>query len=90
MFVAGYIVAGIAIGELIVGRSSPVIRERPYLAAIVGLSLVGLVSIIPPIGGLISFVGFGAVVLLTWRVARGGPGGVPSGAGRPQLAETAA
>lgn len=90
MFVVGYIVAGIAIGELIVGRSSPVIRERPYLAAIVGLSLVGLVSIIPPIGGLISFVGFGAVVLLTWRVARGGPERVRSGAGQPQVAETAA
>jgi hypothetical protein len=71
LFVAGYIVAGIGIGDAIVGRMTPgVTRERPYLAAFIGLAVVGIVSILPPIGGLVSFVGFGAVVLLLWRVTR--------------------
>ena len=71
LFIAGYIVAGIGIGEAIVGRMTPgVTRERPYLAAFIGLAAVGLVSILPPIGGLVSFVGFGAVILLMWRVVR--------------------
>jgi hypothetical protein len=72
LFVVGYIVAGIWLGEQILARQpSGAVRERPYLAAAIGLTLVGAVSIIPPVGGLISFVGFGAVVLLMWRVARG-------------------
>jgi hypothetical protein len=73
LFIAGYIVTGIAIGDALVGRMSPgVTRERPYLAAFIGLAAVGVVSIVPPIGGLVSFVGFGAVILLMWRVARRG------------------
>jgi hypothetical protein len=71
LFLAGYIVAGIGIGEVVVGRMTPSgTRERPYLATFVGLAILGVVSIVPPIGGLVSFVGFGAVVLLLWRVAR--------------------
>jgi hypothetical protein len=77
LFVLGYVVAGIWIGEQIVGRARAEV-DRPYLAALVGLSFVGAISIIPPIGGLISFVGFGAVVLLLWRAARGTPATVPS------------
>ena len=79
LFVIGYIVMGIWIGEWILGRSSPAERERPYLAAVVGLTVVGVVSIIPTVGGVISFVGFGAVMLLSWRVLRGTPAAAPSG-----------
>jgi hypothetical protein len=89
LFLAGYIVAGIGIGEAIVGRmtaSGP--RERPYLAAFVGLGILGAVSIVPPIGGLVSFVGFGAVVLLMWRVAR--RGSRPANAASATVAATAA
>ena len=44
----GYLVAGIAIGDWIVGRLSPgVTRERPYLAAVVGLLVLEVVSILP-------------------------------------------
>ena len=78
LFVLGYVVAGVWLGEQIVGRDRADV-ERPYLAALVGLSIVGALSIFPPIGGLISFVGFGAVVLLLWRAARGTPA-VASGA----------
>jgi len=71
LFVIGYIVVGIWLGEAILARTSPgVVRERPYFAAVVGLTILGIVSILPPIGGLISLVGMGAVVLLMWRVVR--------------------
>jgi hypothetical protein len=89
LFVIGYIVAGIWFGELILGRSSPVVRERPYLAALVGLSLVGLVSFLPVVGGLISFVGFGAVMLLSWRVLRGARGAAPYAASIGPVTEAA-
>jgi hypothetical protein len=72
LVVAGYIVAGIWIGEWIVGRMTPgVSRERPYLAALVGLVVLGAVGWIPPVGGILAFVGFGAVVLLILRTFSG-------------------
>ena len=72
LFFVGYLVAGIWIGEHIVSRmSSGVPRERPYLAALIGLALVGAISIVPGIGGIVAFVGFGAVILSMWRVVRG-------------------
>ena len=67
----GYLVAGIWVGEQIVGRTAAgVARERPYLAALVGLSVVGAVGLVPGVSGIISFIGFGAVVLLMWRILR--------------------
>jgi hypothetical protein len=89
LFVVGYIVVGIGVGDWILGRSSPVVRERPYLAAVVGLTVVGLVSFLPPVSGLVSFVGFGSIMLLSWRVLRGIPGTVPSAAGIGRVAESA-
>ena len=89
LFVIGYIVTGIWFGELILAQSSPAARERPYLAAVVGLTIMGLVGWLPPIGGLISFVGFGAVMLLSWRVLRGTPGAVPAATGVGSVAQAA-
>ena len=89
LFVIGYIVVGIGVGDWILGRSSPVVRERPYLAAVVGLTVVGLVSFLPPVSGLISFVGFGSIMLLSWRVLRGVPGTVPSAGGIARVAGSA-
>ena len=38
LLVAGYLVAGIWIGDMILVRTSPgVVRERPYLAALIGV-----------------------------------------------------
>jgi hypothetical protein len=89
LFVIGYIVTGIWFGEQVLQRSSPVTRDRPYLAAVIGLTIVGLVSFLPPIGGLISFVGFGAVMLLSWRVLRGARGAAPYAAGVGTVTEAA-
>jgi hypothetical protein len=68
----GYVVAAIWIGETILGRTGARPGERPYLAAVVGVVILQLVSIIPIVGGVLAFFGFGAVLLAAWRVFRGG------------------
>lgn len=70
----GYLVAGIAIGDWIVGRMSPgVTRERPYLAAVVGLVVLEVVGILPVVSAIATLFGYGAVLLLAWRTLRGEP-----------------
>ena len=72
LLVAGYLVAGIWIGDMILARTSPgVVRERPYLAALIGVAILGVIGIIPVVGGIAVLIGFGAVVLLMWRALRG-------------------
>lgn len=67
----GYLLAGIWIGEWVLRRTSPDRpRERPYLAAVVGLVLLQLISFIPFAAAIASLFGFGAVILLTWRTFR--------------------
>ncbi len=74
----GYLVAGILIGEWILGRTSPgVIRERPYLAAVVGMLALQVISLVPLVGGIASFLGYGAVLLLAWRILRTGTTAAP-------------
>ena len=67
---AGYLVAGIWIGEWLIDRDSPKRRERPYLAAVVGLITLQILSIIPFLGAIASLFGFGAVLLMAWRTFR--------------------
>jgi hypothetical protein len=68
----GYLVAGIAIGDWIVGRLSPTVtRERPYLAAVVGLVVLEVVGILPLVSAVATLFGYGAVLLLAWRTLRG-------------------
>lgn len=74
----GYLVAGILIGEWILGRTSPgVIRERPYLAAVVGMLALQVISLVPLVGAIASFLGYGAVLLLAWRILRTGTTAAP-------------
>lgn len=84
---AGYLVAAIWVGEWILGQTSRgPRRERPYLAAVVGVLVMGIVSIVPIVGGIVSFMGFGAIVLLMWRTLRQ-EGGSSEGAARSTAAE---
>ena len=72
MLVAGYVVAATWIGDTILARVSPgVPRERPYLASIVGIAVLAALTVVPIVGGLISLIGFGAVVRSLWRTFRG-------------------
>jgi hypothetical protein len=67
----GYLVAGIWIGDFVLERTnSGGVRERPYLAAVVGLVILQVSAIFPPIPMIASFLGYGAVILLAWRVFR--------------------
>lgn len=85
----GYLVAGIWIGDWILARTarSAAPAERPYLAAVVGLIVLQVLGIIPPLSAIASLFGFGAVLLLAWRVLRTGgaahPGAVHGVAAAP-------
>lgn len=72
----GYLVAAIWVGDWILARSSPdPSRERPYLAAVVGVVVLGALALVPilaVVGLVASLLGFGAVVLLAWRTFRSG------------------
>jgi hypothetical protein len=67
---AGYLVAGIWIGEWLLFPSGANRPERPYLAAVVGLIVLQIVTIIPFVGAIASLFGFGAVLLMAWRTFR--------------------
>jgi len=67
---AGYLVAGIWIGEWLLYRGATVRPDRPYLAAVLGLVILQVISLVPFVGAIASLFGFGAVLLLAWRVFR--------------------
>lgn len=70
----GYLIAAIWIGDWLLRRSGRTQEvERPYLAAIVGLIIAGVLSIVPLIGAIISIFGLGAVAIAGWRTLVGGP-----------------
>lgn len=71
----GYLVAGIWIGDWLLGRfrgSDP--AGRPYAAAVVGLIVLMVIGFIPLVGAVASLFGFGAVILHGWRAFRAGRG----------------
>jgi hypothetical protein len=86
---AGWLVAAIWLGDLILARLTPdVTRVRPYLASVIGVLALGVLSIVPFVGGIVGLLGFGAVVLYMWRTFRGEaapksvePSGVPAAVG---------
>lgn len=72
----GYLVAGIAIGEWVLGRTSPqVVHERPYLAAVIGILSLHVLGIVPFVTPIASLFGFGAVLVLAWRTLTHGETG---------------
>jgi hypothetical protein len=81
----GYLVAGIWIGEWLLYRGDRPAPERPYMAAVVGLLILQIISLVPFVGAIASLFGFGAVLLLAWRVFRQpAPASPVVGAGTPQ------
>ena len=68
----GYLVAGIWIGDWILGRMSPTtVRERPYLAAVIGIVILEIAGIFPLLPAIAGLFGYGAVILLAWRTFQG-------------------
>jgi hypothetical protein len=66
----GWLVAGLWLGQALLRGSRT--AARPYGAAFVGTLVLILISFIPFVGPLMSFLGLGAVTLAGWRVLRGG------------------
>ena len=67
---AGYLVAGIWIGEWLLYRGGTHRPERPYLASVLGLIVLQVAAIVPFVVPIASLFGFGAVLLLAWRTFR--------------------
>jgi len=67
---AGYLVAAIWIGEWLLYRKATEPPARPYLAAVLGLIVLQVISLVPFVGAIASLFGFGAVLLLAWRTFR--------------------
>jgi hypothetical protein len=70
----GYLVAGVWVGDWVLRRTTPEHgRERPYLAAIVGLLILQVLALVPIlaiVGMIASLFGFGAVIRLALRKLR--------------------
>jgi hypothetical protein len=64
---AGYLVAGIWIGEWLLYRGETPRPDRPYLASVLGLIVLQVAGIVPFVVPIASLFGFGAVLLLAWR-----------------------
>lgn len=67
----GYLVTGIWMGDLLLARSGDRARERPYLAAVVGLVVLQVLAFVPVVPFVASLFGYGAVLLLAWRTLAG-------------------
>jgi hypothetical protein len=82
----GYLVAAVWIGDWVVARMTPgTIRERPYLASVVGIVILQVAGIIPIVHFIATFLGYGAVVLLAWRTFTSGrPAPAPAAGPQPQ------
>ena len=73
MAFVGYIVAAAWLGRwaLELARGPAPEPERPYVATAVGLVLLFIAGIVPLLTAILSFLGFGAVVVAAWRTVRG-------------------
>jgi hypothetical protein len=71
----GYLVAGIWVGDWLLrfGSRTETPRERPYLAAVLGLIALQALAIWPFLPMIASLFGTGAVVRLAWQTLRGEP-----------------
>jgi hypothetical protein len=89
MWFFGYIVAGAALGKLILHRGDN--AGRPFVATTLGLVLLQLGLIVPVIGGIVAMVagawGAGTLTYLAYRAA-GGKGFSPEGPSAPVATQT--
>jgi hypothetical protein len=86
----GWIVAAIWLGDWIVvhlrGTYEP---SRPYLAAVVGVIVLAFAGIVPFVSAIATLFGFGALLVMGWRILRPPTPGIPAAAGWSQPAPAA-
>jgi hypothetical protein len=66
----GWIVAAIWVGDWILGRSGGPRAEKPYAAAVVGVIVLALAGIVPFVSAIATLFGFGALLVIAWRILR--------------------
>jgi hypothetical protein len=77
-----WIVAAIWIGDWLVTRMRGTAEaDRPYLAAVIGVVVLGVAGMVPFVTAIASLFGFGAIVLAAWRVLRHQSAPVDGGGG---------
>jgi len=64
---AGYLVGAIWIGEWLLRVGGRAEAERPYLAALIGVVICGVLGLIPIISAVIAVFGLGAITVAGWR-----------------------
>ena len=71
----GYLVAGLAIGDGVLGATRREQGGRPYAAVTLGLAILLILGLVPVLGAVVmsiaGIVGAGAVALVAWRSLRG-------------------
>ena len=86
----GWIVAAIWVGDWIVvhlrGAYEP---SQPYLAAVVGVIVLAFAGIVPFVSAIATLFGFGALLVMGWRILRPPTAAIPVGTGSPQPAPVA-
>jgi hypothetical protein len=67
----GWLVAAIWVGDWLVGRMRGT-REagRPYLAAVLGIIVLGVAGVLPFVSGIATLFGVGGLLLAGWRTLR--------------------
>jgi hypothetical protein len=72
----GYLVAAVWVGDQVLRLSGSMQqRERPYLAVVVGVVVLGAIGLVPVLGlltAIASLFGFGAVIVMALRTMTGG------------------
>jgi len=67
----GWIVAAIWVGDWLVARMRGAVEPgRPYLAAVLGVIVLGVAGVVPFVSAIATLFGFGALLVAAWRTIR--------------------
>ena len=86
----GWIVAAIWVGDWIVTRMRGAAEPgQPYLAAVLGVVVLAFAGLIPFVSAIATLFGYGALLLMAWRILRPPTTAAPAGSGWTQPAPVA-
>ena len=83
----GWIVAAIWVGDWILGRARGASEAgHPYLAAVVGVVVLAVAGIVPFVSAIATLFGYGALLVMGWRILRPPTATPAAGMGGPDPA----